>query len=922
MKKVLNKIIILLGVVLLSSMTNAQTGKISGRVVDAKTKEGLPFVNVIVMGTNLGAATDVDGYYSIIGVSPGTYTLKGSAIGYGTVNYDNVKVSIDLTTKINFELSETSVQTAAVTIVAKRPLITKDLTSTTAVVDANEIESLPVTEFQEVLNLKAGMVGGSVRGGRSGEVVYAIDGVPVTDVYDGSTVVDINTNSIQELQFVSGAFNAEYGRALSGYVNIATKDGTNNLHGSITGYLGQYLTSHSDIFPSDNNLDPAHIRNIEATLSGSIIKDKLLFNVTGRWIYFGGWINGRNVFTPYNITVNHGSSVPLQDRYTIISNPAIGAGNNSVVPLNWNEKKYGQAKLTYKLFQDVKLDYNFIIDNVDYQDYNQFYTYDPLGNPTKYRTGITNILGYTQTLGANTFYKLNLIYFTKDFKQYVYDLVSPDKLYPNQDLAGLTPTENPSFGTGGADMNYFSRSTNTMGLKFDFTTQFNKANLIKFGVELNRHSLDYKNINYIMESGLQNPQASGNPYAHYFIANPNDPTENLKIDIYNRKPLELSGYIQDKIELNELIINVGIRVDYFNPDGFVLNDPSDPDIYSPVKPEHIAMTMAERRAIWYSDAPSSIQYSPRLGVAFPLTDKGVVHFSYGHFFQIPNFEYLYVNPEYKFGGGTGNIGIAGNPALRPERTISGEVGFQQALTDNLSVDVTGYFRDIRDLVGTRVDAIPIFGGSASYSQYKNSDFGFVKGIVVTLTKRMSDNWSATLDYTLQLAKGDASDPNAIRNQIISGERPELQLIRLNFDQTHTVNATFTYASNDKWGFSLIAQYGSGFPYTPNQSLDVSTLLTNSELKPSTFNVDLKAYKEFSIGGIRLSLFGRVYNLFDIRNQDNVYNDSGTADFTIAEFLQRNSGNQYNLVNTLTQYYRNPSYYSEPRRIEIGSTIYF
>ncbi|MGA8265749.1 MAG: TonB-dependent receptor, partial [Ignavibacteriaceae bacterium] len=260
MKKVLNKIIILLGILLLSSMSNAQTGKISGRIVDAKTKEALPFVNVIVIGTNLGAATDVDGYYSIIGISPGTYTLKASAIGYGNVNYDNVKVSIDLTTKINFELSETSIQTATVTIVARRPLVTKDLTSTTAVVDANEIAALPVTEFQEILNLKAGMVGGSVRGGRSGEVVYAIDGVPVTDVYDGSTVVDINTNSIQELQFVSGAFNAEYGRALSGYVNIATKDGTNNFHGSLTGYLGSYLTNHSDIFPSDNSLKPTHIR--------------------------------------------------------------------------------------------------------------------------------------------------------------------------------------------------------------------------------------------------------------------------------------------------------------------------------------------------------------------------------------------------------------------------------------------------------------------------------------------------------------------------------------------------------------------------------------------------------------------------------------------------------------------------------------
>ena len=234
-----------------------------------------------------------------------------------------------------------------------------------------------------------------------------------------------------------------------------------------------------------------------------------------------------------------------------------------------------------------------------------------------------------------------------------------------------------------------------------------------------------------------------------------------------------------------------------------------------------------------------------------------------------------------------------------------------------------YFRDIRNLAGTRADEIRMFGGSASYSQYVNSDFGSVLGVVFTLTKRLSDNWSATIDYTFQQAKGNASDPAATRNQIAGGEQPEIQLVRLDWDQTHTLNFTFAYNTEDLWGFSFIGKYGSGFPYTPQFSLNVSSLLTNASLKPPTFNIDFRAYKDFMIASsLRLSFFLRVYNLFDIRNQVNVYNDSGTADFTIEEFLRRNDGNPNFLVNSLDEFYRNPTFYSEPRRVEVGASFFF
>jgi len=150
-------------------------------------------------------------------------------IGYKAMRYENVRVSIDLTTSIDFQLRTEILDLGEeLTVVAERPMVTRDLTATTAVIGAEQLSALPVTEVNEAIELQAGLIkdsggGFHIRGGRSGEVSFWIDGMPVTDVYDGGTVVDVNTSMVQELQVVSGAFNAEYGQAMSGIVNIATK---------------------------------------------------------------------------------------------------------------------------------------------------------------------------------------------------------------------------------------------------------------------------------------------------------------------------------------------------------------------------------------------------------------------------------------------------------------------------------------------------------------------------------------------------------------------------------------------------------------------------------------------------------------------------------------------------------------------------
>ncbi|MDH7528831.1 MAG: carboxypeptidase-like regulatory domain-containing protein, partial [Ignavibacteria bacterium] len=158
-----NFILGLFTLILLTAISNyifaGTTGKIAGRVTDARTGEGIPFANVIIEGTTLGAATNLEGYYTIINVPPGVYTLRASVVGYETKIVTNVRVNIDLTTRIDFELREKTVELGQeVVVTATRPLVQKDLTASTSVVGSDLISELPVTEVRDVLTLQAGVI--------------------------------------------------------------------------------------------------------------------------------------------------------------------------------------------------------------------------------------------------------------------------------------------------------------------------------------------------------------------------------------------------------------------------------------------------------------------------------------------------------------------------------------------------------------------------------------------------------------------------------------------------------------------------------------------------------------------------------------------------------------------------------------------
>ncbi len=201
------------------------TGKITGKITDSTTGDPLPGANIILEGTTMGAASDLEGYFIIINVPPGTYQVKAMMMGYQPKRVENVRVSIDLTTTINIELNSSVLDLGEeVTVVAEREIIKKDMTSSLAAVSADEIKTMPVQEIADVLELQAGLVrdavgGIHVRGGRSGEVAYWVDGIAATDMYSGNMGIEVENSSVQELQVIRGTFNAEYGQAMSGIVN-------------------------------------------------------------------------------------------------------------------------------------------------------------------------------------------------------------------------------------------------------------------------------------------------------------------------------------------------------------------------------------------------------------------------------------------------------------------------------------------------------------------------------------------------------------------------------------------------------------------------------------------------------------------------------------------------------------------------------
>jgi hypothetical protein len=678
------------------------TGKIAGKVID-QDGAPLPGVNVQVVGTNMGAVTDPNGEFFIINVPPGDYSVKTSMIGYKTVTQTGIKVAVDLTSPVMFEMETTVLAGEEITIVGERPVIEKDVTGSQQVLDASNLQRTPVLNLNQVLNQQSGFYGTGIttytRSGVATEVNYRLDGVSLNSGLLSDNYQRLNTSAIQEVSVMTGGYNAEYGDAMSGVVNVVTKEavfGSKGIHGSVNYRIrpaGQYhwgknmydkslwiytnfdkaywqsqlddpvkATGFAEYFQRFYGWDGTRVPTADELLTTyrkQITPNSILGDYTKRpehdieatlyggitnnlnFLLSGRFKNAVNIFPQaqeYNPDYNIQGKLNFQinPNQTLMLNLMRGYYKSATfTESNWNNYESSE-EARWQPNADVRSPY----DNDAYAPWGGYWLKGP--ETKNFNMGS---LKWQHVLNPSTFYTVQLTY----LYDYMTELQDYSKFTTNTntvswgdswfDLGGNFRLESRQI-----QVNNYSKSQ-VFSAKGDFTSQIHKSHQIKTGAEFKLYNLDYQ---------------------HYYMEFPAGDVWHLD-NVFKGKPYEGSVYVQDKMEYAGIILNVGLRLDGFNanhdypanmydPLGFESWNGGENGAPSNTEP----IWQATRGPLdWFAvkhDYPSyfaghiqnkntvksdmKFALAPRLGLSFPITDNSKLRFSYGHFFQRPSWAKL------------------------------------------------------------------------------------------------------------------------------------------------------------------------------------------------------------------------------------------------------------------------------------------
>ncbi len=923
------------------------TGKIMGVITDSETGESLVGVNVVINGTNLGAATDVDGSYVILNVPPGVYTLTISYLGYQSVEVKNVRVNVDFTARVNQKLKAGSLQMSTVEVVGERnPLVRADLTNTQVAITSDKLDELPVDQINDVISLQAGVVVDNsgaihIRGGRSDEISYQVNGLSINNPFGNSQGVGISPNAVEEVSVSAGTFSAEYGNALSGVVNFVTKDGGPRYDGSFKLWSGDYVSSHSNVFPNIDAMDPLNYKRMEWTFGGPVplLGKNLTFFASGVALQDDGYLYGQRIYNPEDLLVMNGDQIlidpggltfsPGPNNTILIGNDPSkrgASGDGAWVPMVTKKDLNLTGKLTWKPDNRIKLTYDLIFDNGVHHNrlangINVFrrFRFTPDGQPKTWSTNASHSLGITHTLSKKTFYTLKLgVNFNKAVTALYKDATDPRYVpsYGNDITNQLVqPTD---YVAGGSDLNRAEEYSRTYMAKLDVVSQILRNHELKFGGEFAYHHLENENYTLLFEQ-------TGPNQGQFIIPTPKENPNFTDYQNYATEPVQGAFYVLDKMELaSQFIFNVGLRWEYFDARSYY-----NPDLAGTVdqgvdQPQFLKDTKPKQRVM------------PRLSFSFPITSQGIIRFSYGIFYQYPILRKIYRNlrfEDYSFI----QAPSFGNANLDPERSIQYELGLQQQFTDDIKMDLTAFYKDVNNLIDDRRVVAGEVAVDKEFNVYTNIGYAKIKGFTLAFLKRRSARGllSASLDYTFQVGMGSYTDPLALAVDTRTGRSTAQKLVPLDFDRTHTIKGTVTLSKTNNWSISAIGSVESGTPYTPSvpSSIQPITFETNSSRRPWLKNLDLKLEKFFVLNNMRFSVFMNVDNVFDTQNELLIHTNTGhsltsldeatnpTLFNNLRETIASQPGNFFP-VRYLNDFYQREDYLSSPRLVRLGMTFMF
>jgi outer membrane receptor protein involved in Fe transport len=894
--------LLLLGILLLIavvSLSAQNVGKLSGVVKDAESGEPLIGCNITIIGTTIGASTDAEGIYFILNIPPGKYDVQSSIIGYQRMVQRGVVVNSGRTTTIDFRLYSEALVQQEVVIQATRPDVEPEKTSTSAIIRPEEITSVAgVRDVGDVLQLAADVTDGHFRGGRTGEEFYTLQGMGIVNPLNNSTAFMPIMSAVEEVEVITSGFGAQYGNAQSGVVNISMKEGrSDKWRTKVETRMRAPGRKHFGPSIYDPGANPylALLLEKDTWLQGDPQTNTPYYGSMGSGLKdrFGGdtvvllqvaqtlWRmqTKRDLYRDYgkdiDYSVEASTGGPVDENIRMF----LALRRNIVWPVFPTELPDIQYQIMSNIASDVgkgaslRISGGFTEDNgsvfpssssLGY--YNWLWDRITAINYQK-RTNLQLGARFSQTLSPSTFYeiKLNSLW----TKRKVGSTPSPssvaDSLIVNDlnyqiDWDKIIPqtVKSPDefYYLRGDDI-FRDELTRTLSAEASITSQVTKSHLLNGGFQLNSYNLDISNYLSVRDG------AGG------------------AVELYEASPFEGAIYAQDKMEFKGMIANVGLRFDVwssqsdyytslFNPYRVVdsLGNPTnDPDAASKEK------------------APILGRLQPRVGVSFPVSVGTVFHLNYGAFMQRPSFQYIVSSRVQQAVLRPIRLG---NPTLKPETTNSYDIGVMQGLGEGFTLDISGYYKDVKNLV-----ELAVFTSDQSYETYFNRDYADIRGFRIALTKKRGA-FTGSANYQFSVATGkSATTSNApptfvkdpLTGEIITKlDKVPVRDIPLNFDRTHNLILNLAYETGDdvikpfqQITISTSSFFRSGRPYTSSRN----TKLINGARTPAELNTNAKLIKKIpDFFGTSAFVYLEVFNLFNnkILNYDYIFStpDAGST----------------------------------------------
>ncbi|MBK8165185.1 MAG: TonB-dependent receptor [bacterium] len=907
---------------------------IKGRIFDAESGETMPYTNVFIAGTNSGTMAFTDGFYILRGLRAGTYTVKASYISYA-VGTKTLTLAPGEVVNLDFHLEVQAILADALEIAAERALIEVDRTGSSHFLSADQLSAMPLDQMVDMIALQPGVTMQDneihIRGGRADDTSFIVDGMSVNDPLGGGGYgYQMDPAIINEIEVLTGGFNAEHGQAVSGVVNVSTKEGNDYLEGRVS-FKRDYLFSP---VPKDDYLDwrnytdfsePQNIDIVKASLSGP---DPIAAGLRR----LGLGLPGKQYLLASGSLETKDGHLPIFSLHDRLSSPMYDerfwtprADNNWNGMLKWTWVLDADRKFNLNLSRNVSISQGFDLGGEGFP----FTFMDRLGEYLVFTN--ENILTqayYRQVLGEKSWFEVTL---GRSFTR------QHSNVNGNDDFTTYEPFRRYSLlSTGSADR-WHDHYAESYTLKGAYTFMGGGHNEFKTGMELSHTGIQLVDLAY----GLSRPLPG---------------RLGVREDIFVAHPVTGAAYFQDKVDYRGLILNAGVRADFWAPGREVEAVMADPDQYLFIT--HEMATEFDESTFDALERAWKARLSPRLGLSFKVTERDKFFFNYGHFSQWPRF--LYVYPQLT-ANTAADVQLLGNPNLDPKITVEYETGIQHEFGGLWSAGVTFFNRDIFDYAkSVRMNGVSISPDQTpdpndtesrpiSPVRYFNGDSARSLGVEISIVKRTTRWLAGSASLELQRSTGTNSSADEAYLQTLFGDElggeaglAALTRSPLLWDKPWAFSLNADFAVDDRnrpvlfgwrlppdWSLNVLFQAEAGQRFKRTRYLGPRDYVTETEysgIGPTKSSLNLRLNKFWRFGEReRLTFSLEVRNLFNHRNYRRVNQFTGEG-FRLGDYNPEwtetppDSDSEYVYSTDSAEYARNvvdPSHIEDPLTILWG-----